>query len=863
MAVTSDELIRRWRTMRHIGAYKPTQVVRVRTGRFNRGFDVWGGMPVGAAVPGETKANPWQATWTPASAWKELPGVSECRIEQAFDSNGIATTTLTLQNTLMAAGVGNMGMVYHAIQRGAMSPYLGYNAPGTAPWDVPPNEWFNLLTKDAQIWIQQGYGGDIMADTFTGLIDDVDPQTPGTLVLTCRDFGKVLAEERLFGWVDGPKVIDPVIFTAKANALGPSDPVGFNADASTTRDGYPARLVTTTDDSTKWISHDHTTNDNTEWVEVRLPAGKYESFLVHPAYAGMTMYVGVYAHDDMLGGENSQVDDVDIPVGWVRVPDAEGGGVVPGDNGGWPYILKFDHIADTKKSYRLGYKLDLGANSVLRVGFRNLYKISTNTYRASAARLAGNKQKSDRNIILRLVAKDAEASTERDGYPASMVIDETTSTGWISHDHTTPDNTEWVEIHVPQGRYDSFQIHTDYGHLDMFVSVYAHNRKRKKKTGGYEDIPCQVDDVDQPLGGHWIDMGYGDVPGDNGGVPLFVRYPDVGPQPKGQPEKYRFGHKLELGDGSVIRVHFRNLFKINDKYRASVNKLKAYTRTGVKQPDVEKPVAKIEVEDASDIIRVILRWAGFKEWEIENTGVKLKGDWVFNRQTYLIDVIKKVQEATGFIFYIGGPSADDHSIGVPVFRSSYLLRDDIQDMPTVRDKDMITAVQAKLSDEPLGYIIRVRGAASDAGKQLGADKTKKLMSVYKPPWHTRMGGILKHVVEEWPRLADQLSVDVAARLIAVQQALASATATMEIPGHPGFELDGQVGMWDTDTGLKTRLYIARTASTFIQGKQASWKTEVGGSLLDTPDIVDAKRDLFTLVPAGTGIPQVGNELTTK
>ena len=26
---------------------------------------------------------------------------------------------------------------------------------------------------------------------------------------------------------------------------------------------------------------------------------------------------------------------------------------------------------------------------------------------------------------------------------------------------------------------------------------------------------------------------------------------------------------------------------------------------------------------------------------------------------------------------------------------------------------------------------------------------------------------------------------------------------------------------------------------------------------------DAKRDLFTLVPAGTGIPQVGNELTTK
>lgn len=865
MATVGDEFIRRWGTGRHIGAYKPTQVVRLRTGRLNRAFGPWAGNAINAKIPGETTAAPWQATWTPASDWKELPGVSECRIEQTFDANGIATATITLQNTLMIPSAGNMGMVYHVIQRGGLSPYRGYNAPGMAPWNLAANEWYELITKDAQIWVQQGYGPDTLADTFTGLIDDVDPQTPGTMVLTVRDFGKILVEERLFGWVDGPKVIDPVIFTAKdPNKSGPSDPAGFDAEASTERDGYPARLVTTTDDSTKWISHDHTTADNTEWVEVRLPAGKYESFLVHPAYQGMTMYVGVYAHDDMLGGENCQLDDVDISDGWVTVTPEEGGGVVPGDNGGWPYILKMDRAVDAKKSYELGHKLDVGNNTVLRVGFRQLYKVSTDTYRASCARLAGNKQKSDRNIILRLVAKDADASTSRDGYPAANVIDESTTTAWISHDHSSEGNTEWVEIHLPQGRYDSFQIHTDYAHLDMYVSVYGHNRQRKKKGGGYEDIPCQIDDVDQPIDGHWFDLGYGDVPGDNGGIPFVAHFPDVGPQPKSQPEKFSFGHKLELGDNSIIRCHFRNLYRINaGVYRASVNKLKGLTRTGVDQPDAETPVQKIEVDDPSDIVRVVLRWAGFKEWEIENTGAKLSGDWVFNRQTYLMDVIKKVQEATGFVFYISGPTDDDKSIGVPVFRSSYLLRDDLQDIPLIRDTDMLTAVQAKLTDEPLGYIIRVRGAASTTGATLGSEKTRKFMSVYKPPWWTRMGGIIKHVVEEMPRLPDQLSVDVAARLIAVQQALASATATMEIPGHPGFELDGQVGMWDTDTGLKTRLYIARTATTFVGGKQPSYKTEVGGSLLDTPDIVESKADLFQLVPAGTGIPQIGDTLTNS
>lgn len=871
MALVSDEFNRRWAGGRHVGGYSPTQVIRIRQGKFVRGFEGWPGSPVGAKIPGETASKPWQARWVALTPWKELPNTIECRIEQDLTANGIAQANISLENVLMR-DMNNMGMLYHLIDRGALAPYRGYNAPNFTPWQIPANEWFDTIVKNAQVWIQQGYGPDTMTHVFTGLIDDVDPVSPGKLNIVARDFGKVLVEERLFGWVDGPKVIDPVIFTAKKPyKRGPSDPVGYDASASSTRDGYPARFVTVVDKESRWISQDHSDEGVTEWVQVRLPKGRYESFHIHPGYPGMEVYVGIYARDELLGGESAEMDEVNIKNGWVTVPEDEGGGVVPGIHGGWPYIKKWARMTDAKKSYPLDHNLELGNNSILRVGFRKLKNVGNGKYRASCIRLAGNRQKSERKLILRLVAKEADASSHRTGYGPSQVIDESTATPWISQDHTSPDVTEWVSIRVPQGRYDSFQIHTDYEDMEMYVGVYARNRRRKKSKGkGYEAVPCQVDDEDLPLdeNGQWIrlldeaDQPYPDVPGTHGGWPYIRYFTKVGPQPKGKPEKFSFGHKLELGDDSVIRVGFRDLHRINSGvYRASVNKLKAYTRTGVKQPEPPAPeIKKIEVDDPSDIVRCVLRWAGFKEWEVENTGAKLKGDWIFNRQTYLADVIKKVGEATGFIFYIGAPSDDDLSIGVPVFRSSYLLRDDLE-FGTVRDTDLLTGVQARFTEEPLGYIIRVRGdIAKKGGKQLGSDKTARYMSVYRPPWHPRMAGVIKHVVHEMRRLQDQLSVEVAARLIAVQQALASATATIETPGNPGFELDGQLGLWDTGTGLKTRLYVARVASTFSRGKSTKWVTTVGGSLLDTPDITEAKRELFTLVPSGTGIPVIGDEV---
>jgi hypothetical protein len=69
------------------------------------------------------------------------------------------------------------------------------------------------------------------------------------------------------------------------------------------------------------------------------------------------------------------------------------------------------------------------------------------------------------------------------------------------------------------------------------------------------------------------------------------------------------------------------------------------------------------------------------------------------------------------------------------------------------------------------------------------------------------------------------------------EALQAVTAVVEIPGHPGLNLDDQVGVLDTGTGMNTRMWISNRSSTFQTGEQTSWVMTLGGSLIDTPDMV--------------------------
>ena len=856
----------RWASGRHVGPWRPVMKVYVREIYMDKEFWDWPGPPVGAKIPGESLDKPWRAKLVPRSAWMEVPGVLECQVTQDFSQEGMQVTTLNIENILYREG-NNMGYIYHMVEKGALSPWRGYTPPGRPSQGVAANEWYDLLAKNAQIKVFMGYGSDFLVPVFTGLIDDTDLEsTPTSATVVARDFGQLLIEQRIMGLNNGPKIGEPCIFAPEQpdKLWGVGEQRGYAARASSSRDGYPPRFIVDQNAETSWISDDRANPDDTEWVDIRLPRGRYESFWLRPRYPGMEAWVGFYVRDNNMGGEPPTLDDLAIANGWVVMPADEGGGVTPGSvDGGWPYLKHYPILPVAGQYHRLDCKIVCGDDSLLRVGFRKLYRIREGVHRAGVFGFTGIRRKSATPVLTRQVGFKAEASSQRSGYPPKEVLDQSTKTRWISADHRLESVTEYVEIHLPQGRYHSFRVATPYRDMTMYISVFARPRRRKKKKGkGYEYYPSLMDGVEIPDG--FINVPpYEQVPGGHGGHACMKRIEGVGPHKPGKTETFKFDHRLDLGYNSVLRISWRKLHRTSpDVHRASVSKLKANTRTGVDQPPKPpKEPKKIIVNDPSDIVRVCLRWAGFEEWEIENTGAKLQGEWHFGRDSFLIDPIKKVQEVTGFIFYMKPPSEVDASIGIPVFRQSLLLADDLPDVPTVTEDLLLSGVKAKITDEPLATIYYVRGAPSATGAKYGADKTKRIQAKYVPPWHrfenSRLSGSLRHVVKTEKRLTTQQAVDVYARLWALRSALEAATAVIAVPGSPEFELDEQIGVLDSQTGLSTRLYLAQRTMTFHTGENASWKLSLGGALLDTPDITAVKAELRALLPASVAVPFVG------
>lgn len=248
----------------------------------------------------------------------------------------------------------------------------------------------------------------------------------------------------------------------------------------------------------------------------------------------------------------------------------------------------------------------------------------------------------------------------------------------------------------------------------------------------------------------------------------------------------------------------------------------------------------IRVDDVSDMVKVVLRWAGFTEWEVENTGVSIKTRKPFNRSTFLIDVIKAACDQTGFVFFIADPT-NGNSIGVPTFRrASATLKASIGLVAELRQDDFITDLAVKLSEEPRGYIIRVRGKESKVGSALGGDLTTRIMAVYRPPWtqDNSMAGIIKHVTHTDFNLGSFEECLAGCYLIAIAEALEAVTATAQINGNPNIELDDQVGILETTTGVNSRMWVRSRTLNMSQGERAAWTMTLTGSLIDVPDMQD-------------------------
>jgi hypothetical protein len=680
MARVSLEFRQRWRSRRHTGAARPSQIVRIRHGEFRRRYKRWEEGHVGAEMPGPGRAKPWQATWTALDEWRELPNVFEVHLDQDFDKNGTTSCTVVVDNVgydEVNAGHG----AFHRILRGFLSPFRGYHSPWRpAEPGLALNEWYRYLNGAVQIEVFQGYGDELVS-TFTGLTDQIDlTSAPDQVTLTARDFGITLTDQHLLNKVKDPSLArKPTVFAdRKQNSTVTYEGTAGPHDCSSSLTGHPPRLVTDNKDSTHWLSANKRT-PNTEWVQIHIPKGTYQNFYLNPAYAGMECWVSVFTRGIKGKHGKVKIDGELVDHGWI---DDHPGEIVPGTTG------------------------------------------------------------------------EADG-----GYP------------FVKH---------------------------------------------------FKSLPAE---------GRW----------------------------------HSLNHVIEVGDNTVVRVAFRKLREVRVKgttrYRAGVREL--FVPKRVRKADAKKN-AWILVDDLSDIVKVALRWAGFKEWEIESTGTSLpKGTQLtFHNGDTIIDIIKKVQEITNYTFFISEPSGgeDEFSIGVPIFRTPNVLGFYDTGREEIRDDQLLTGIQVKQDLTVLPHIIYIRGKEKKAAKKghfergvtgqfLGESTESRIQVYYVPPWSRRNaeGDILRHFVQTYNSLGSKKGLETAARYVALNAALQSLTAIVEIPGHPGITVDSIVGVRDLGTGINTRLYVASRSSQFRNGQQTTWTMTIGGSLIDAPDVQEVALDLYNVL----------------
>lgn len=486
------------------------------------------------------------------------------------------------------------------------------------------------------------------------------------------------------------------------------------------------------------------------------------------------------------------------------------------------------------------------------------------------------------------VALGVGANTASSGHPPRFAIDGNQETNWISRDyeHATPvGNLPYIEISVPNGRYETVKLHPRFDGMTAFVAILARD---KNAPGGQGARKVRGDLLPD---NNWVNEGIGQVPGTS--VPYVRRFENLAARERviSLPD---FGY--QLGDDSKIRIYFNYLSQqkaSNGKgraFKAGMIEMKAIRRT---LKDEAKQKRWILVDDLADVVRTVFQWCGLNAWEVETTGVRLKEKTTFNRGHYLIDIINAASEQVGYVFYIKpreefdeedlGEQGDiENSMGIAVWRQSNALRtgNGVRDpVEVIHEDQTLTGIDMKWTDEPLAFNIRVRGrrvnrkkraiALADnesafgnnrgPGRTLGSDRTKRWMYVYQPPWSRgafqagedggdyRNGNIKKYVVHHDNKLRNLAECKVAALLIAYQEAMEAGQAQFEAPCMPSIFLDHQCALFDTGTGLSTRVYVASRQISWRGGENAEFKMALGGSLLDLPDITTVRTELIQVL----------------
>jgi hypothetical protein len=333
-------------------------------------------------------------------------------------------------------------------------------------------------------------------------------------------------------------------------------------------------------------------------------------------------------------------------------------------------------------------------------------------------------------IVVKAAGKP-KASSHKKGHPPAFGIDGNRKTRWISGGHVGPDHSEWFQFAVPKGKYERVYIYPAFNNMELFISVHVKNK-------GLKGHPAHA--YDQPVPNGWLDLpGHGYVTNDEGETIPFIRHIKA-TQAKGT---YYNIVDLNVGDGTEIRFTFKKLrrWSGDGNYHAGVFTTNARHRK--LKPNVKK-TRKILVDDVTDVAKVLFRWAGFKEWEVETAGVRLKEDLVVTRDNMLMDPIKKISEQTGYVFFIQDPTLWESSIGVPTLRHNSVFGEPSEPMRVIRDTDLLTGVNVKITDDPLKWPIFVRGRIGtgkkdkEAKSHIGATnffgEPKRVGAKIYPPW---------------------------------------------------------------------------------------------------------------------------------
>lgn len=433
----------------------------------------------------------------------------------------------------------------------------------------------------------------------------------------------------------------------------------------------------------------------------------------------------------------------------------------------------------------------------------------------------------------KLVGGSAQASSHDGSNLPGNVLSADNKQGWRSEVAGTPADTQWIEIKVPAGKYSQLFLKFPFDNQEVFIGISP------TVQGGSDDKPKPATVDGKPIhvaAGDWWDPNGNQVPGHFGGWSYFRTIPST----VAGPGKYlTMGAVFFVGDDTRIRLGFRKLGKVKGGFSAGIDRFQANRR---RFTSAAIHGQYLSVDDVSDIVRCCLRWSGFKGWEVEDTGVGLKEPFVADPTMSFMDVINTVKDMVGFTFFIGEPrdDDDDQDLGYPIFRNNRVFENVTGPTEFIDDKLLLTDAKVKISNQDDHCIIRCRGIAKNDGRTINGDSVKRIMFAYIPAWGVNQGesqaGVLKPLNHTDPKFTSVDDCQFACYLIALQVALSKYTVILDLPANPGIGLDTLQSVIDRTQGLNSRCYISNRSQEMSFGSQGYWTMELGGAVVDTPDL---------------------------